>query len=567
MSTLYTIQEVLKHNTESDCWIIINNIIYNVTNFLNKHPGGVSSIAKVGRAGNDVTFAFEQIGHSQSAYDILKSMQIGVVTPVILSVVDEDLDCNSNSHYFSIDNEERVGLIRDCSTSDNDNYSDNNHINSTVEVDMEVVSVIDDPEREQSSLWHANRRKEILRDHPEVAELIGSNPWTCGIGLATVIIHCGTCIYVQGQQVSWWYMFVLAYTIGALCKMCQFAVNHDICHGTAGSWLCKSNLLKRCSMQLFTLPCVGGTMHIYYENQHLGHHTSLGSQSLSDMGGGGGKHSNNKNKSKDKDVQEPESASEPQAMHKLSSTTTTTSTSTLMPLEELRKVMFMPEGDGDLLAVGNFCYGRILKQWRQIEKYTHNTHNTNIDTQNSQNRHTYIPRVYISDVTLATIHRSKILKITCSIILHLLHHGLLSYALLHTGLLLPLISLPIFIFPEYFVEHWYKLAKRYMKDTSKMSKMSSEYQRFLISFMINMSASQGLHVWCFVCLNIYLLFCARGIGISGTSISGTIGISSSSDTNWTYTWGSVAKGFMYLYLSELFLYGFAFHPYMGYVSG
>ena len=102
-----------------------------------------------------------------------------------------------------------------------------------------------------------------------------------------------------------------------------------------------------------------------------------------------------------------------------------------------------------------------------------------------------------------------------------------------------------------------------------MSKMSSEYQRFLISFMINMSASQGLHVWCFVCLNIYLLFCARGIAISGTSISGTIGISSISisDTNWTYTWGSVAKGFMYLYLSELFLYGFAFHPYMGYVSG
>lgn len=70
---LLTSNEVAQHNSANDCFIIISNKIYNITNFLPYHPGGINAILPY--CGKDGTAAFAN--HSQNANNILSSYYIG----------------------------------------------------------------------------------------------------------------------------------------------------------------------------------------------------------------------------------------------------------------------------------------------------------------------------------------------------------------------------------------------------------------------------------------------------------------------------------------------------------
>ncbi|RDD46581.1 Delta(8)-fatty-acid desaturase [Trichoplax sp. H2] len=77
INTPYTIEEIAKHNTENDLWIIINNKVYDVTKWIPYHPGGNLPILNLG--GHDVTDAFRGF-HPDWAFKKLSAFQVGILT-------------------------------------------------------------------------------------------------------------------------------------------------------------------------------------------------------------------------------------------------------------------------------------------------------------------------------------------------------------------------------------------------------------------------------------------------------------------------------------------------------
>jgi nitrate reductase (NAD(P)H) len=71
---MFTLAEVEKHNTEEDCWIIVKDRVYDATEYLEMHPGGVDSITI--NAGVDATEDFVAI-HSAKATKMLEKYYIG----------------------------------------------------------------------------------------------------------------------------------------------------------------------------------------------------------------------------------------------------------------------------------------------------------------------------------------------------------------------------------------------------------------------------------------------------------------------------------------------------------
>lgn len=73
----YTLSEVSAHCELDDCWIVINDSVYNVTRFLQEHPGGRDVILE--HAGRDATIAFYGSGHSPHGFSLLQEFRIGTL--------------------------------------------------------------------------------------------------------------------------------------------------------------------------------------------------------------------------------------------------------------------------------------------------------------------------------------------------------------------------------------------------------------------------------------------------------------------------------------------------------
>lgn len=74
----YTLTDVAKHDTKSDCWLVIENNVYNVTSFIDQHPGGEEILKGCGK---DATSLFNRVrDHAEnSASSLLPPYLIGTL--------------------------------------------------------------------------------------------------------------------------------------------------------------------------------------------------------------------------------------------------------------------------------------------------------------------------------------------------------------------------------------------------------------------------------------------------------------------------------------------------------
>ncbi|KAG5603592.1 hypothetical protein H5410_025084 [Solanum commersonii] len=75
LTKLFTMEEASEHNTKDDCWVIIDGKVYDVSSYLDEHPGGDDVL--LGVTGQDATDEFEDAGHSKSARDLMEKFFIG----------------------------------------------------------------------------------------------------------------------------------------------------------------------------------------------------------------------------------------------------------------------------------------------------------------------------------------------------------------------------------------------------------------------------------------------------------------------------------------------------------
>ncbi|KAG8369678.1 hypothetical protein BUALT_Bualt14G0038800 [Buddleja alternifolia] len=85
-SKVFSHSEVSAHNTPEDCWVIINAKVYNVTSYLNDHPGGDDVLLTA--AGKDASEEFEDVGHGSAARLMLDEFYVGEVDPSIKPTVE-----------------------------------------------------------------------------------------------------------------------------------------------------------------------------------------------------------------------------------------------------------------------------------------------------------------------------------------------------------------------------------------------------------------------------------------------------------------------------------------------
>ncbi|KAL7415184.1 hypothetical protein BDY24DRAFT_383994 [Mrakia frigida] len=95
---IFAITDVGKHDKLDDMWMSHNGLVYDVTKFINDHPGGDDVLMPF--AGKDITLAMSDEDshvHSKSAYQMMSEFVVGRVV-IADKIVDDDWEATEDFH-------------------------------------------------------------------------------------------------------------------------------------------------------------------------------------------------------------------------------------------------------------------------------------------------------------------------------------------------------------------------------------------------------------------------------------------------------------------------------------
>lgn len=162
-------EEVAKHNSKTDCWVIIHGKAYDVTDFLNEHPGGAGIILKY--AGKDATKAFDPIHPGDTLKKYLpEKYHLGAVekkapvkkNPSSKPKVEDVADCNkSGTEHADVVDEYDVEY---------DEQEDKAPLPLAKATQEEGMN-LDDEEDDDPPSQHEIQRRKLLELKPEIGQI------------------------------------------------------------------------------------------------------------------------------------------------------------------------------------------------------------------------------------------------------------------------------------------------------------------------------------------------------------------------------------------------------------
>ncbi len=116
---------------------------------------------------------------------------------------------------------------------------------------------------------HKARTQAILREHPEVREEIGKNPWSFALILLLVAIQFALAWWLRDRP--WWAILLVAYTAGAVADHGLFVLVHECAHNL----IFRKTVPNTLAGITANLPSVIPTS-VSFKRYHLKHHSYQG---------------------------------------------------------------------------------------------------------------------------------------------------------------------------------------------------------------------------------------------------------------------------------------------------